>query len=184
MTPAEEREFIALWNAGTETAEIGRQLGIPRGTVSSRAYTLVRQGKIQARPKGGHYPRRTAQGRHTPPDPPVQSSAEQDSAEQSGAGSPPTALVPAVASAAIIDLLRQTLARLDTVEHDLKAIRKDRQPSAEQSGAGQSSAVQSSADLPPPESGRGQGGALEPLAPPWAQASGGSDREGPRSRPE
>jgi hypothetical protein len=117
--------------------------------VSSRAYTLVRQGKIQPRPKGGHYPRSTAQGRHAPPiHPPVQSSAEQDSAEQSGAESPPTALVPTVASAAIIDLLRQTLARLDTVEHDLKAIREDRQPGAGQSSAGQSGAVQSSAEPP------------------------------------
>jgi hypothetical protein len=63
MTPAEEARFIALWNAGTETAEIGRQLGIPVGTVSSRAATLARQGKIQRRPKGGNYPRSTAQGR-------------------------------------------------------------------------------------------------------------------------
>jgi hypothetical protein len=68
----------------------------------------------------------------------------QSSAGQSGAVQPTTALVPspAMASAAIIDLLRQTLARLDTVEQDLKAIREDRQPSAGQSGA-----VQSSADL-------------------------------------
>jgi DNA-directed RNA polymerase specialized sigma24 family protein len=50
MTPAEEARFIALWNAGTDTAEIGRQLGIPRGTVSSRAHALRQQGKIQARP--------------------------------------------------------------------------------------------------------------------------------------
>jgi hypothetical protein len=41
MTPADEATFIALWNAGTETAAIARQLGIPRGTVSSRAATLV-----------------------------------------------------------------------------------------------------------------------------------------------
>jgi hypothetical protein len=65
----------------------------------------------------------------------VQSSADQSSAVQSGAESLPTALVPTVAAAAIIDLLRQTLARLDTVEHDLKAIREDRQPGAVQSGA-------------------------------------------------
>jgi Winged helix-turn-helix DNA-binding len=60
--PAEEARFITLWNTGTEQAEISRQLGIPRGTVSSRASTLARQGKIQPRPKGGAYPRRTAQG--------------------------------------------------------------------------------------------------------------------------
>jgi hypothetical protein len=52
MTPAEEARFIALWQAGTETAAIAQQLGIPVGTVSSRAYTLVRQGKLQPRPRG------------------------------------------------------------------------------------------------------------------------------------
>ena len=72
MTPAEEACFIALWQAGTETAEIGRQLGIPRGTVSSRAYTLVPQGKIQPRPKGGAYPRRKSQGRQEDSPAPVQ----------------------------------------------------------------------------------------------------------------
>jgi hypothetical protein len=63
VIPADEARFIALWNAGTETAAIAQQLGIPRGTVSSRAHTLVRQGKIQPRPKGGNYPRQKAQGR-------------------------------------------------------------------------------------------------------------------------
>jgi hypothetical protein len=63
MTPADEATFIELWNAGTETAAIGRQLGIPRGTVSSRAATLVRQGKIQPRPRGGAYPKQRAQAR-------------------------------------------------------------------------------------------------------------------------
>jgi DNA-binding IclR family transcriptional regulator len=61
MTPTDEARFIALWQAGTETAAIAQQLGIPPGTVSSRAYTLARQGKIQARPKGGNYPRQKAQ---------------------------------------------------------------------------------------------------------------------------
>jgi hypothetical protein len=77
MTPAEEARFIALWNAGTETAEIGRQLGIPRGTVSSRAYTLVRQGKIQPRPKGGNYLRQQALARQEQI--PVQSRADPSS---------------------------------------------------------------------------------------------------------
>jgi hypothetical protein len=72
MTPADEARFIALWQAGTETAEIGRQLGIPRGTVASRAYTLAKQGKIQPRPKGGAYPRQKALARQEdPPAPPV-----------------------------------------------------------------------------------------------------------------
>ena len=63
MTPTEEARFIALWTAGTATAAMAQQLGIPVGTVGSRAYTLVRQGKIQARPKGGNYPRQKALGR-------------------------------------------------------------------------------------------------------------------------
>jgi uncharacterized membrane protein YccC len=95
---------------------------------------------LDKRPQGGAYPSQRAKVRQDSARVPVQSSAE-----QSGAVQPQTALVPspAVTSAAIIDLLRQTLARLDTVEQDLKAIREDRQPSAGQSGA-----VQSSADLP------------------------------------
>jgi hypothetical protein len=66
VTPEEEARFIALWHAGTETAEIARQLGIPRGTVASRAHALRQQGKIQVRPKGGAYPWQKAQGRITP----------------------------------------------------------------------------------------------------------------------
>ena len=45
----------------------------------------------------------------------------------------------ALTSAAIIDLLRQTPARLDSVEQDLKAIWEDHHPP----NAGQSGAVQS-----------------------------------------
>jgi hypothetical protein len=63
MTSTEEQEFIRLWNAGTETAAIAQQLGIPVGTVSSRAHTRARQGKIQPRPKGGNYPRQQALAR-------------------------------------------------------------------------------------------------------------------------
>jgi DNA-binding IclR family transcriptional regulator len=60
MTPTDETRFIQLWNQGHDTATIGQSLGIPRGTVSSRASTLVRQGKIQPRPRGGAYPRQKA----------------------------------------------------------------------------------------------------------------------------
>lgn len=78
MTPTEEVRFIELWQQGLESAEIARQLGIPRGTVSSRAATLVRQGKIQPRPRGGVYPKQQAKARqgqgHDAA--PVQSSAE------------------------------------------------------------------------------------------------------------
>jgi hypothetical protein len=63
MTPADEATFIALWNEGLESAEIGRQLCIPRGTVSSRAKRLVAQGKIQPRQRGGAYPKQRALAR-------------------------------------------------------------------------------------------------------------------------
>jgi hypothetical protein len=63
MTPAEEARFIELWQQGLETAVIAQQLGIPRGTVSSRAHVLQRQGKIPPRPRGGPHSRRVAQAR-------------------------------------------------------------------------------------------------------------------------
>ena len=72
MTLAEEARFIALWNAGTETAAIAQALGIPVGTVSSRAHVLQLQGKIQPRPRGGPHARRVAQARQEhPPAPPA-----------------------------------------------------------------------------------------------------------------
>lgn len=185
MTADETAEFIALWTEGLSLKDIGARLGIPPGTVSSRAAALRRQGvALDKRPQGGAYPSQRAKVRQDSARVPVQSSAEQDSAEQSGAVQPQTALVPspAVASAAIIDLLRQTLARLDTVEQDLKAIREDRQPSAGQSGAVQSSAEQ--CRPPRPESGGGQGGALEPLAAPWAAPAHRGGGAGPRACPQ
>jgi Mn-dependent DtxR family transcriptional regulator len=45
MTPADEA-FIALWTAGTETAEITRQLGIKATTAQSRAQRLQQRGLI------------------------------------------------------------------------------------------------------------------------------------------
>jgi hypothetical protein len=53
MTPTDEARFIALWQQGLDTAAIARQLGIPRGTVFSRANRLQQQGKIQPRPRVG-----------------------------------------------------------------------------------------------------------------------------------
>jgi DNA-binding transcriptional MocR family regulator len=77
MTPDEEAEFITLWNRGFETAEIARQLGIPPGTVRSRAHVLQQRGLIQPRPRGGPHARRVAQARQawapTPVQRPVQS---------------------------------------------------------------------------------------------------------------
>ncbi len=73
MTP-DEAEFIALWNAGTEITAMAQRLGIPKGTVQSRAHRLQQRGLIQPRPKGGAYPRQKALARQNQP--PVQSSAD------------------------------------------------------------------------------------------------------------
>jgi DNA-binding transcriptional MocR family regulator len=60
MTPAEQAEFIALWNAGMEITAIAQALHIPKGTVQSRAHRLQARGLIQPRPKGGAYQRQRA----------------------------------------------------------------------------------------------------------------------------
>ena len=61
MTPDEEARFITLWQQGASQAAIAQALGIPVGTVKSRAHHLAVQGKIQPRPRGGAYPRRQRQ---------------------------------------------------------------------------------------------------------------------------
>jgi transposase len=61
MTPADETTFIALWQQGASQQELAQRLGVPIGTIKSRASALARQGKIQARPKGGAYPRQRHQ---------------------------------------------------------------------------------------------------------------------------
>jgi DNA-binding transcriptional MocR family regulator len=63
MTPTEEQAFIALWQQGLEITAIAEHLGIPKGTVQSRAHRLQQRGLIQPRPKGGAYPRQKALAR-------------------------------------------------------------------------------------------------------------------------
>jgi winged helix-turn-helix DNA-binding protein len=63
MTPADEAAFIALWQQGASQQELATRLGVPVGTIKSRAAALARQGKIKARPKGGAYPRQRALAR-------------------------------------------------------------------------------------------------------------------------
>jgi len=53
MPPADEATFITLWQQGVSQQELATRLGVPVGTIKSRASALARQGKIQARPKGG-----------------------------------------------------------------------------------------------------------------------------------
>lgn len=75
MTPAEEEGFfIKLWQQGASYQAIARALQLKLGTMASRASTLVRQGKIQLRPRGGAYARQQALARQNQA--PVQSSAD------------------------------------------------------------------------------------------------------------
>jgi hypothetical protein len=72
MTPADEATFITLWQQGASQHELAQRLGVPVGTIKSRAASLARQGKIQARPKGGAYPRQRHQARQEGASAPVQ----------------------------------------------------------------------------------------------------------------
>jgi len=137
MTPTDEATVIALWQAGTETAEIGRQLGIPRGTVASRAHTLVRQGKIQPRPKGGAYPRRKALARSEADGPP--STVHRDPAHRplSTVDRPPSTIHPQPSTvdhvredlqAALTIALQPVVARLEALETGLARPRPDDRP--------------------------------------------------------
>lgn len=63
MTPTDEARFIQLWTEGASYADIAQAMGLKAGTVGSRASTLVRQGKIQPRPRGGAYPKQKALAR-------------------------------------------------------------------------------------------------------------------------
>jgi hypothetical protein len=67
MTPAEEAAFIALWQQGAGQQELAARLGVPVGTIKSRAFALAHQGKIQPRPRGGAYPRQQATARQEDP---------------------------------------------------------------------------------------------------------------------
>ncbi len=120
-----DEQLRQLLNEGLSQREISKRTGIARTTLQRR---LQRLGLS-----------------------PVQGSAKQSGTVQSGTEQPSPSLVPspAATSAAIIDLLRQTLARLDTVEQDLKILREEHKPGAVQSSSVQSSSVQSRAEATP-----------------------------------
>ena len=119
MTPAEEAQFIQLWQAGTETAAIAQALGIPPGTARSRAYALQQQGKIHPRPKGGNRRRSTV---HPDTDHRLPSTVDPR----------PSTVHPLQAdlAAALTAALKPVLARLDALETGLaRQEHEDRPPS-------------------------------------------------------
>jgi hypothetical protein len=77
MPPTDEARFIALWQQGLSHEAMAQRLGCPVGTVKSRSYTLVHQGKIQPRQPGRAVPQQTAPARQKrapvqrPPAPPT-----------------------------------------------------------------------------------------------------------------
>jgi hypothetical protein len=77
MTPAEEAQFIQLWQDGASYKAIAAALGCPLGTVASRSAALVAQGKITPTPRGGDYPSRRATAQQGTVHDAVQSSAVQ-----------------------------------------------------------------------------------------------------------
>jgi DNA-directed RNA polymerase specialized sigma24 family protein len=46
MTVDEEAAFIELWNQGLELTAVAQRLGIPKGTVESRAHRPQQRGLI------------------------------------------------------------------------------------------------------------------------------------------
>lgn len=56
MARAWEPDFIRLWQAGASQTAMAQALGLPVGTVKSRAHTLQQQGTIPPRPRGGLVP--------------------------------------------------------------------------------------------------------------------------------
>jgi len=66
MTPADEAQFIQLWEQGASYKAIAQAMSCALGTVASRSAALAAQGKIQPRPRGG------AKARQGDPPVPVQ----------------------------------------------------------------------------------------------------------------
>jgi hypothetical protein len=119
MTPADEARFIELWQQGVDSATIGQQLGIPRGTVGSRAATLVRQGKISPRPRGGAYPKQKALARLSPdgtPAPPATPTAPAPPAPQVAPATPAVTFVAVPEIQEILSIVKELQTRVASLE--------------------------------------------------------------------
>jgi hypothetical protein len=105
MTPADEATFIALWQQGLSQAAIAQRLGLPVGTVKSRAHTLAHTGKLTPRPRGGARPA----GAPAPVQRPVQPSD--------------TGAVQRVDTGAVHRLDTGAVQRLDRLEDEVQGLR-------------------------------------------------------------
>jgi hypothetical protein len=128
MTPADEAQFIQLWQEGASYKAIAQALRCPLGTVASRSAALAAQGKIQPRQRGA----RRAQARLDHPPAPVQ------------ADRPPSTVHPAPSTvdplpstvdhfredlqAALTIALQPVLARFEALETGLAQPRFDDRP--------------------------------------------------------
>ena len=113
MTPTDEATFIALWQQGLSQDAIAQQLGIPVGTVKSRAHTLAHAGKLTPRPRGGAYPRQKALAPQDSSPPPVQRPVQPED----------TGAVQSVGTGAVHELDTGAVQRLDRVEDELQGLR-------------------------------------------------------------
>jgi hypothetical protein len=128
VTPTAEAEFIALWQQGLSHEAIAQQLGCPVGTVKSRAHTLAHQGKIQARPRGGAYPRQQALARSEAEGPP--STVHPGTVDGPPSHRPPSTVdhLREDLQAALTMALQPVLARLEALETGLARPRPDDRP--------------------------------------------------------
>jgi hypothetical protein len=117
------------------------------GTIKSRATALARQGKIQARPRGGAYPRQHPLARQEPPPRPVQSRAVQSRPPQPWSPAPPSPR--RQSSTCCAKRWRASIPSSKTLRPSGKIIILPVQGRAVQDRAEQCRAVQSSADLTP-----------------------------------
>jgi hypothetical protein len=128
MTADETAEFIALWTEGLSLKDIGARLGIPPGTVSSRAAALRRQGvALDKRPQGGAYPSRRAKARQSlalseaSEIPPVHTSVHTQVQNAAPVQRPVhTPLDPSPGSTDLAGVLNALVERLSAIEETLK----------------------------------------------------------------
>jgi transposase len=107
-------EFIALWQQGLEIREIAQRLGVPYGTVQSRAHRLQHQGKIQPRGRGGAYPRQRALARQEQTEPPTRADPHLPAPTRE---SPAMTFIAVAEVQEILSTLKRLDARVEALEH-------------------------------------------------------------------